>query len=146
MRYKDYYQVMGLSRYASQDEIKQAYRKLARQYHPDVSKEADAEAKFKALGEAYEVLKDVKKRLAYDQLSIRWQVVQIVDRRRTGMRSASLEAELLQAIMPAQIVSFLNKYLNVAHVLRRQRNSKPFVHNGKTALQKLKMIWKDLFM
>ncbi|MDP2902537.1 MAG: DnaJ domain-containing protein, partial [Methylovulum sp.] len=53
MKYKDYYQIMGLSRDATPDEIKRAYRKLARKYHPDVSKEADAEAKFKALGEAY---------------------------------------------------------------------------------------------
>ena len=58
MQYKDYYKIMGLSREASQDEIKRAYRKLARKYHPDVSKEKDAEAKFKELGEAYEVLKD----------------------------------------------------------------------------------------
>jgi len=58
MRYKDYYAVMGVDRGASQDEIKRAYRKLARKYHPDVSKEPDAEARFKELGEAYEVLKD----------------------------------------------------------------------------------------
>lgn len=63
---------MGLSRDASQDEIKRAYRKLARKYHPDVSKEADAEAKFKELGEAYEVLKDPEKRAAYNQLGANW--------------------------------------------------------------------------
>ncbi len=72
MQYKDYYKVMGLSRDASQDDIKRAYRKLARKYHPDVSKEANAEAKFKELGEAYEVLKDPEKRLAYDQLGANW--------------------------------------------------------------------------
>lgn len=72
MQYKDYYQIMGLSRDASQDEIKRAYRKLARKYHPDVSKEADAEAKFKELGEAYEVLKDPEKRVAYNQLGANW--------------------------------------------------------------------------
>jgi curved DNA-binding protein len=68
MRYKDYYKVMGVDRDASQDEVKRAYRKLARKYHPDVSKEPDAETRFKELGEAYEVLKDPEKRAAYDQL------------------------------------------------------------------------------
>jgi curved DNA-binding protein len=68
MQYKDYYKIMGLSRDASQDEIKRAYRKLARKYHPDVSKDPDGEAKFKELGEAYEVLKDPEKRAAYNQL------------------------------------------------------------------------------
>ncbi|MFA6162740.1 MAG: DnaJ C-terminal domain-containing protein [Methylobacter sp.] len=72
MQYKDYYKIMGLSRAASQDEIKRAYRKLARKYHPDVSKEKDAEAKFKELGEAYEVLQDPQKRAAYDRLGTNW--------------------------------------------------------------------------
>ena len=72
MQYKDYYQIMGLSRSANQAEIKRAYRKLARKYHPDVSKEPDAEAKFKELGEAYEVLKDPQKRAAYDKLGSNW--------------------------------------------------------------------------
>ena len=72
MQFKDYYKIMGLSRDASQDEIKRAYRKLARKYHPDVSKEKDAEAKFKELGEAYEVLKDPEKRAAYNQLGANW--------------------------------------------------------------------------
>ena len=68
MKYKDYYRVMGVDRKASADEIKSAYRKLARKYHPDVSKEPGAEEKFKELGEAYETLKDPEKRAAYDQL------------------------------------------------------------------------------
>jgi curved DNA-binding protein len=72
MRYKDYYQVMGVPRTASQDEIKRAYRKLARKYHPDVSKEKDAEERFKELQEAHEVLKDPEKRAAYDQLGPDW--------------------------------------------------------------------------
>ena len=72
MDYKDYYKTLGVGRKVTQDEIKRAYRKLARKYHPDVSKEADAEKKFKELGEAYEVLKDPEKRVAYDQLGSDW--------------------------------------------------------------------------
>jgi curved DNA-binding protein len=68
VEFKDYYQVMGVARDATEAQIKQAYRKLARKYHPDVSKEKDAEARFKEVGEAYEVLKTPEKRAAYDQL------------------------------------------------------------------------------
>lgn len=68
MEYKDYYQVLGLTKVATQDDIKRVYRKLARKYHPDISKEANAEEQFKEVGEAYEVLKDPEKRAAYDQL------------------------------------------------------------------------------
>lgn len=73
MEYKDYYKILGVARDASQDDIKRAYRKLARKYHPDVSKEADAESRFKDINEANEVLKDAEKRAAYDQLGSRWQ-------------------------------------------------------------------------
>ena len=76
MEYKDYYAIMGVARDATQDEIKRAYRKLARKYHPDVSKESDAENRFKAVGEAYEVLKDPQKRAAYDQLGNQWKAGQ----------------------------------------------------------------------
>lgn len=76
MQYKDYYKIMGLARNASAEDIKRAHRKLARQYHPDVSKEKDAEARFKEISEAYEVLRDPEKRAAYDQLGTRWQAGQ----------------------------------------------------------------------
>jgi curved DNA-binding protein len=72
MKFKDYYAVMGVARDASADDIKRAYRRLARKYHPDVSKEPDAEERFKEIGEAYEVLRDEEKRAAYDQLGSRW--------------------------------------------------------------------------
>lgn len=76
MEYKDYYKIMGLERNASQDDIKRSYRKLARKYHPDVSKEPDAEARFKEVGEAYEVLKDPEKRAAYDHLGANYKAGQ----------------------------------------------------------------------
>ena len=71
---KDYYSILGISRNASEREIKQAYRKLARQYHPDVnSGDKSAEAKFKQINEAYEVLSDKEKRRKYDQFGDQWQ-------------------------------------------------------------------------
>ena len=76
MEYKDYYKIMGVARDATQDEIKRVYRQLARKYHPDVSKAPDAEVRFKELGEAYAVLKDLEKRAAYDQLGQNWQAGQ----------------------------------------------------------------------
>ena len=76
MDYKDYYKVMGLSRDASPKDIKMAYRKLARKYHPDLNKEKGAEDKFKELGEAYEVLKDPEKRKVYDQYGRDWELNQ----------------------------------------------------------------------
>lgn len=72
MEYKDYYKVLNVDRNASEDDIKKAYRKLARKYHPDVSKEQHAEDKFKDVQEAYEVLKDPKKRAAYNELGSNW--------------------------------------------------------------------------
>ena len=71
MQFKDYYQTLGVEPGAGDAEIKTAYRRLARKYHPDVSKEAGAEDKFKAVNEAYEALRDPQKRAAYDQLRAR---------------------------------------------------------------------------
>jgi curved DNA-binding protein len=72
MEYRDYYKILGVARTAAVDEIKKSYRRLARKFHPDVSKEKDAEARFKEVQEAYEVLKDPEKRAAYDQLGSNW--------------------------------------------------------------------------
>ena len=72
MEFKDYYQTLGLARTASADEIKRAYRKLARKYHPDVSKEPDAEARFKEVAESHEALHDAERRAAYDVIETRY--------------------------------------------------------------------------
>ncbi|WP_028583517.1 DnaJ C-terminal domain-containing protein [Desulfogranum mediterraneum] len=73
MEYRDYYQILGVERNASQEAIKQAYRKAARKYHPDVNRDPGAEETFKAIGEAYEVLKDPEKRAAYDKFGSNWE-------------------------------------------------------------------------
>ena len=86
MEYKDYYETLGVARDASQQEIQKAYRKLARKYHPDVSKVADAETKFKEIGEAYEVLKDPEKRKKFDQFGQAWNQAQ-----RTGAQPPGWE-------------------------------------------------------
>lgn len=76
MEFRDYYDILEVTREASADEIKRAYRKMARKFHPDISKEPNAEERFKQVGEAYEVLKDAEKRAAYDQLGENWQAGQ----------------------------------------------------------------------
>ena len=76
--FRDYYETLGVSRDASEEDIRRAYRKLARQYHPDVSKEPDAEDRFKEVAEAYEVLRDSEKREKYDRFGANWRAGQDV--------------------------------------------------------------------
>lgn len=73
MQYKDYYKILGVSRDAKPEDIRKAYRKLAKQYHPDINKDSGAEEKYKEINEAYEVLKDPEKRQKYDTLGMNWQ-------------------------------------------------------------------------
>ncbi len=73
VQFKDYYEILGVSRDATKDELQRAYRKLARKFHPDLNKEAGSEEKFKEINEAYEVLKDPAKREKYDQFGSNWQ-------------------------------------------------------------------------
>src|SRR5882757_4317054 len=76
--YQDYYEILGISRDADEEEIRRTYRRLARQYHPDVNREPGAEDRFKEISEAYEVLRDPEKRERYDRLGSNWRAGQDV--------------------------------------------------------------------
>jgi curved DNA-binding protein len=76
LEFKDYYQILGVAKDATKEEVQKAYRKLARKYHPDVNKTPEAESRFKEIGEAYEALKDPEKRKRYDQFGAAWKNAQ----------------------------------------------------------------------
>jgi curved DNA-binding protein CbpA len=102
MEFKDYYEALGVEPGAGEAEIKAAYRRLARKYHPDVSKEAGAEERFKSVNEAYEVLRDKDKRAQYDQLRARgYRPARTSVRRRTSAISAARRQSLRRAAVSA---------------------------------------------
>jgi curved DNA-binding protein len=100
MQFKDYYQTLGVARDATAEDIKKAFRKLARKYHPDVSKEADAELRMKEVNEAYAVLSDPEKRAAYDQLGAAISPGRISTRRRTGTPASSFPERAFRRTRP----------------------------------------------
>src|SRR6187551_630101 len=98
---RDFYQVLGLSRTATADEIKKAYRRLARQYHPDLhsgSKKAEMEKKFKELNEANEVLSDPDKRKKYDQYGAQWEQAEAYEKARQQGGGADFNSEAFSDI------------------------------------------------
>ena len=104
MEFKDYYQTLGVARDATAEQIKKAYRSLARKYHPDVSKEPDAERRMKEVNEAYAVLSDPEKRAAYDALLARG--VEERDARRLGeLLATGLQASLAQRHAPEAVAA-----------------------------------------
>ncbi len=116
MDYKDYYKTLGVERDAAQNDINKAYRRLARKYHPDISKEPSAEERFKEVGEAYEVLKDPEKRAAYDQLGSEWQTGEAFrPPRPTGMPVMSTAAAIIER-MPLHSATFSKPCLAVPAV------------------------------
>lgn len=135
MDFKDYYKIMGVARDASQDEIKRAYRKLARKYHPDVSKEANAETRFKEVGEAYEVLKDPEKRAAYDQLGANWKAGQDFRPPPNWTTALNSAAALRRQTLPNS-VTFSNRCLAAAFVPGRSNANRISALAVKTIMPK----------
>jgi len=134
MEYKDYYKVMGLEKGASQEEIKRAYRKLARKYHPDVSKEANAENKFKEVGEAYEVLKDPAKRAKYDQFGQYWQEPSQAHQQQHHQQYTDDRGA-------ADFEEFINSIFR-----HRQQQEQPFYEKGQDIHAKLTISLEDSFL
>ncbi len=124
MDYKDYYKVMGVNRDASAKDIKTAYRRLARKYHPDISKEPQAEEKFKEVGEAYEVLKDPEKRKVYDQYGRDWEQGQRAQAASQGFAGENDNSNYQYSH------DFFESLFGAAPHFRQQRQSGPDFHGN----------------
>ena len=139
MDYKDYYKIMGLERNASQEDIKRAYRKLARKYHPDVSKEKNAEENFKDVGEAYEVLKDPQKRSKYDQYGQYWKT------QGQGYNPEPGEQAQHQRYETNDMSGF-EDFINTIFRQRNQQQHAPSYDQGQDIHAKLTISLEDSFM
>jgi curved DNA-binding protein len=140
MEYKDYYKTLGVPRNASQEEIKRAYRKLARKYHPDVSKERDAEARFKEVNEANEVLKDPEKRAAYDALGDQWRAGQEF-RPPPGGRTYRREFHF----RPEEAAEFSDFFSSLFGGFGRGREEDLFRHRGQDQTVRIQISLEDAF-
>jgi curved DNA-binding protein len=137
MDYKDYYKIMGVEPGVSQEEIKRAYRKLARKYHPDVSKEEQAETKFKELGEAYEVLRDPEKRAKYDRYGKYW-------KEQGQGYSPQADKQHYQYFDEGQFADFAD-FLNSIFHERYQQQSSSFFDQGRDIHASLTISLEDSF-
>lgn len=137
MEYKDYYKIMGLDSSASPEDIKRAYRKLARKYHPDVSKEAKAEEKFKELGEAYEVLRDPEKKKKYDQYGAYWKEQA---ERPSQSQSNHAHHQQYQSADAADFDDFLNSIFR-----QRQEQYQPFYEGNNDIHASLTISLEDSY-
>ncbi|MBK6618640.1 MAG: DnaJ domain-containing protein [Nitrosomonas sp.] len=146
MEYKDYYQIMGVARDATQAEIKQAYRKLARQYHPDVSKEPGAEAHFKEIGEAYEVLKDPEKRAAYNRLGERWKSGQEFQPPPEWDQGFEFHGRPFSQTDASQFSSFFESLFGKRHQSGRPGQAHGFDLKGQDSHAKISIDLEDIFL
>ena len=137
MKYQDYYQILGVSRDAGTSDIKKAYRKLARKYHPDVNQDAGAEEKFKQVNEAYEVLKDTDKRQAYDRFGSDWKHGQ-------QFEGAGVGGRLRQGLLdgPARTVRVAGRELGLGEPEQRAGLRK-LAHGGAQAAHGLAVLLPD---
>jgi len=122
MEFKDYYQTLGVAKTASDKEIKQAYRKLARKHHPDVNPgDKTAESRFKEINEAYEVLGDPDKRKKYDELGANWRMYEQAQQQGQGFPGGAPDPQQLQATMVAieQACSLIQVQFSSPHPRRR---------------------------
>jgi curved DNA-binding protein len=146
MDFKDYYKVMGVAEKATQADIKLAYRKLARKFHPDVSKEPDAATRFKEIGEAYEVLRDAEKRAEYDQIRA---LRTARGRRRSGGSGAGMSEEEANR----QFNEFFESIFSTGGVGRDGRRSykdyqwaTPFSHRGQDLNHRLVLFLEEMIL